>query len=244
MFYIYDVDMTLAESDCKMTDEMANAFRVAMSGQKYFFCSGSALPKMTEQIPADILENAAGLLPVMGGELWRDGEMVYRRDFVWPKGLREDLEQTLANSAYTERTGDHIQDRQTMIAFSTVGKAADMPARKRYEKWENEHNERIAFAALLAEKYPSLHFSIGGKTSIDISEHGNDKSQALKALREYYGNEPVTFFGDRMYEGGNDYPLSEELKIENVEGNNSVSVANPEETLNVLLNLGLKLKAS
>ncbi|MFT7144045.1 MAG: phosphomannomutase [Alphaproteobacteria bacterium] len=239
MFYIYDVDMTLAESDCVMSDEMASVFRTVMAGKIYFFCSGSALPKMTEQIPADIIENAAGLLPVMGGELWKDGELVYRRSFEWPEGLREDLEETLASSAYPERTGDHIQDRQTMICFSTVGKAADMPARKRYEAWEDIHNEREGFAKALAGKYSGLHFSIGGKTSVDISEHGNDKSQALTALRQHYGDDAITFFGDRMYAGGNDYPLSEVLKKEGAK-NISIAVKNPEDTLSKLQELLLQ----
>tara|TARA_R110000868_G_scaffold218576_1_gene468930 strand:- start:79338 stop:80066 length:729 start_codon:yes stop_codon:yes gene_type:complete len=239
MFYIYDVDMTLAESDCCMTDEMADVFRQAMAGKSYFFCSGSALDKMKQQIPEDITENAAGLLPVMGGELWKNGELVYRREFTWPEGLREDLEATLEQSQYPERTGDHLQDRKTMVCFSTVGKAADMPARKRYEAWEEQNREREIFAKELAAKYPSLHFSIGGKTSVDISEHGNDKSQALKAMREYYGDEPVMFFGDRMYEGGNDYPLSEALRLESAQ-NVTVPVQNPEDTMRKLQELLLQ----
>lgn len=233
MYYVFDVDMTLVESDCSMTNEMADVFRRAMHGKAYFFCSGSALPKMKEQIPEDILNEAAGLLPVMGGELYKSGELVYRRKFVWPEGLKEDLEDILKGSKYPERTGDHIQDRKTMICFSTVGKAADMPARKRYEAWENEHKERPIFAAKLAEKYPTLHFSIGGKTSVDISEHGNDKSQALAALREYYGDEAVMFFGDRMYEGGNDYPLAVALENENA-CNVVAPVKNPEDTMEKL----------
>ena len=241
MFYIFDVDMTLAESDCLMTDEMADVFRKAMKNEVYFFCSGSALPKMKEQIPADILEGAAGLLPVMGGELWRENELVYRRNFEWPKGLREDLEEVLKSSEYPERTGDHLQDRKTMVCFSTVGKAADMPARKRYEAWEEKYREREIFAKKLSEKYPSLHFSIGGKTSVDISEHGNDKSQALFAMRKYYGDDAVMFFGDRLYEGGNDYPLSKALEKEEGVKNISIAVKNPEETLLKLKELAIKV---
>lgn len=239
MYYVYDVDMTLAESDCRMSDEMSNTFRRAMLGQTYFFCSGSALPKMKEQIPEDILKGAAGLLPVMGGELWKKDELIYRRKFVWPEGLKEDLELILQQSKYKERTGDHIQNRKTMICFSTVGKAADMPARKRYESWENENEERPGYAKFLGEKYPGLHFSIGGKTSIDISEHGNDKSQALSAIREHYGSESIVFFGDRIYEGGNDFALAEALKVEG-EANLIVPVQNPEDTLEKLKEISLR----
>lgn len=241
MFYVYDVDMTLAESDCMMEDDFAEVFRKAMAGKQYFFCSGSALPKMKMQIPADIIENAAGLLPVMGGELWKNGERVYQRTFEWPEGLEDDLKEILANSKYEERTGDHIQDRETMICFSTVGKAADMPARKRYEAWEDVHNERQGFAEVLRAKYPDLNFVIGGKTSIDISEKGNDKGQVLAALRQYYSAEtPLTFIGDRMWEGGNDYPLmlklEEEAKATGI-ANKVIPVKDPKDTMRVLSEL-------
>lgn len=237
MFYVYDVDMTLAESDCMMTDEFAEVFRKAMAGKQYFFCSGSALPKMRQQIPADIMENAAGWFPVMGGELYRDGERVYQRTFEWPEGLEDDLKEILANSKCPERTGDHIQDRTTMICFSTVGKAADMPARKRYEAWDETAKEREAFAPALREKYPALNFIIGGKTSIDISEKGNDKGQVLAMLRKYYdADTPITFMGDRMFEGGNDYPLEQLIMAEKEErgiANVAVKVLDPADTLRV-----------
>lgn len=244
MFYVYDVDMTLAESDCMMDADFAEVFKKAMVGKQYFFCSGSALPKMKMQIPEDILENAAGLFPVMGGELWKNGERIYQRTFDWPEGLREDLEEILANSKYEERTGDHIQDRETMICFSTVGKAADMPARKRYEAWEDVHNERQEFAKILRAKYPQLNFVIGGKTSIDISEKGNDKGQVLAALRQYYNTEtPITFIGDRMWEGGNDYPLMLKLEAETKSlgtANRCVQVKDPKDTMRVLSEMAAK----
>lgn len=37
MYYVFDVDMTLVESDCSMTNEMADVFRRAMHGKAYFF---------------------------------------------------------------------------------------------------------------------------------------------------------------------------------------------------------------
>ena len=235
MFYIFDVDMTVAESDCEMTDEMKAFFlEFGQKSHKYFFCSGSAIPKMRHQISDAVAEQATALFPNMGGELWVDGERLYQRTFEWPEGLREDLERLLEESEYEERTGDHIQDRTTMVCFSIVGKAADMPARKRYTAWSNEIGDRVKICEELGAKYPTLHFSMGGQTSIDISDLGNDKSQVLPVLRERFGNEPVMFFGDRMQEGGNDYPLAEALKVESGVENVMVPVENPEDTLQKL----------
>lgn len=237
MLYVYDVDMTLAESDCQMTPDFKEVFLKAMEGNKFFFCSGSQLTKMCQQMTDSVMEKAEGWFPCMGGEFYKQGEEVYKRSFVWPQGLNEDLEEILANSKYPERTGDHIQDRGAMVCFSTVGKAANHDQRLAYYAWEDMHQERKDFAADLRLKYPGYLFIIGGKTSIDISMEGNDKGQLLKVLREHYGDEPITFVGDRMFEGGNDWPLAEKLRIEKEERgipNRLFPVKTPTDTMKIL----------
>lgn len=230
MLYVFDVDKTLAESDCMMTEEFANTFRAWSKGKKYCFCSGSALPKMKEQITEDIINNATALFPVMGGELWLNGEMKYQRIFTPPAGFREDVEKAFAESPYPERTGDHIQDRVTMWCISVVGKAANMDQRYAYTAYDNETHERENIVKKLAPKYPELLFSIGGQISIDVSTVGNDKGQVLASLRKYIGDEPVTFCGDRMSEGGNDFPLAQKLKEES-SSNILIPVTGPEDTI-------------
>lgn len=216
MFYVFDVDMTLAESDCMMTEEHAEIFRKWCAGKTFFLCSGSQMDKMKQQVPADILAQAKALFPCVGCELWENGKKVRGHNFSWPEGLREKLEEFLKASTYPteKRTADFIQDRESMVCFSIVGKSAEGEQRHAYTAFDNVEGERERMASELRELFPMLEISIGGQVSMDISDKGMNKSQVLPVMRELYGNEPITFFGDRMNEGGNDYPLAEAMRIE------------------------------
>ena len=59
------------------------------------------------------------------------------------------------------------------------------------------------------EKLPEFEVKIGGTTSIDITPKGMDKAFAIRKLLDYFklGTEDILFFGDAVYENGNDYPV-------------------------------------
>ena len=56
---------------------------------------------------------------------------------------------------------------------------------------------------LFKEKY-NLEALVGGQISLDIQEVGKDKSQVL----DHLDFEKYIFFGDRCFEGGNDYSVA------------------------------------
>lgn len=233
MYYVFDVDMTVALSNRPVSPKMEDVFMQAMAGKDYFFCSGSNLQKMVSQVGEDIANGSAALFPQMGCEMWLNGEAMYQKHFEWPEGLREDLLSIIENSAYPERNGDHLQERGSMLCVSTVGKGSNTEQRDRYTAWENEHQEREAFCKGLREKYPHLEFLVAGQTSVDVAMKGNNKSLVLPALRSYFGDEPIMFFGDKIFEGGNDMPLAKALAAES-DKNCIQKVLNPDETLKIL----------
>ena len=51
-----------------------------------------------------------------------------------------------------------------------------------------------------------LSIALGGQTSFDIGVEGQDKAKAVKVLLES-GFDYVVFFGDALFEGGNDAPI-------------------------------------
>ena len=51
---------------------------------------------------------------------------------------------------------------------------------------------------------------IGGQTGLDISD--GDKSQIL---RDFNPNDTLHFYGDKLKEGENDYPLAHAIEQEN-----------------------------
>lgn len=233
MFYVFDVDMTVALSNRRISDEMADVFMQAMKGKKFFFCSGAQLPKMKQQLTEEMITEATALFPQMGCEMWMNDEVIYKKPFQWPEGLREDVDAIIANSAYPERNGDHLQERGSMICVSTVGKGSDQEQRDRYTAWENEHQEREAFSKEMNAKYPTLEFLVSGQTSVDVAMKGNNKALVLKELRERFGNEPVMFFGDKIFDGGNDMPLAKVL-MEESDANVIQRVTKPEDTMAIL----------
>jgi len=59
------------------------------------------------------------------------------------------------------------------------------------------------------QQFEGLEAAIGGETGIDIYEKGRNKAQLLSHLGEVG---EIHFFGDAIYEGGNDWPLAEAIR--------------------------------
>ena len=82
--------------------------------------------------------------------------------------------------------------------------------REEYMKWDINTNERRDIAARLKDRFPELNVQIGGQTGLDISD--GDKSQIL---RDFNPNDTLHFYGDKLKEGENDYPLAHAIEQEN-----------------------------
>ena len=88
---------------------------------------------------------------------------------------------------------DFQKDEDATIAVS----------RKYAEKWlglSNHSNSNSVFDDITA--------TVGGETGIDIHPTGADKSQVLTDFSYY---DTITFYGDAMFDGGNDWPLATAL---------------------------------
>ena len=70
-------------------------------------------------------------------------------------------------------------------------------------------DERNKIAKSFNKLFPELEARPGGETGIDIAPRGLDKSQILK---DFEDNNKIHFYGDAMFEGGNDKPLADALK--------------------------------
>ena len=108
-------------------------------------------------------------------------------------------------STFPVRTGNHIEKRPGCVNFSIVGRGANMEERSVYKEYDADKNERSDIAARFNDHFPELYAFVGGETGIDISIKGADKSQIL---RDFKQGDDLRFFGDRMEEDGNDYPLA------------------------------------
>ena len=86
----------------------------------------------------------------------------------------------------------------------------------------------------LRKIFPQYEIAVGGSISMDITPNGFGKGQIATHLRKQYPDEKIIFFGDKTFEGGNDYELAQSLlKMSNTQ---VVQVASPEEVLLFLKN--------
>lgn len=113
--------------------------------------------------------------------------------------------------------GERIVYRGSMVNCSPIGRALQeleeaQRNRAMFVEFDRAHQYRECvmtylrgrLARLIEER--GLTIALGGQTSFDIGVLGQDKAKAAKTLIEN-GVERVVFFGDALFEGGNDEPV-------------------------------------
>jgi len=112
---------------------------------------------------------------------------------------------------------DRITFRGSMVNCSPIGRPLiegeqAQRNRARFVQLDNQtryrarmgDQMRLRLAPLIGQR--QLSIALGGQTSFDIGVEGQDKAKAVKVLLES-GFEYVIFFGDALFEGGNDAPI-------------------------------------
>lgn len=105
--------------------------------------------------------------------------------------------------------GEIIEDRLSQITHSALGQLAS--AEKKYEWAEAYKSQRLMFREEVAKRLPDLEVRLGGTTSTDITLPGVDKAYGIRKLLEALelSTDDVLYIGDKLDEGGNDYPVKE-----------------------------------
>jgi HAD superfamily hydrolase (TIGR01484 family) len=90
--------------------------------------------------------------------------------------------------------------------LSTLGQEAPVAEK---EAWDPDNEKKKKLRDLIADKIPQFEVRTGGTTSIDVTKLGIDKAYGMEKLMEILKvtKEEILFFGDRLKEGGNDYPV-------------------------------------
>ena len=77
------------------------------------------------------------------------------------------------------------------------------------ENWDPDNKKKQEIRDYIAPLIPEFEVRVGGVTSIDVTKLGIDKAygmQKLMAILDVEKDE-LLFIGDRLQEGGNDYPV-------------------------------------
>ena len=211
--FIFDVDGTLTPSRRTMTPEFEEFFYQWSRGKKYYLVSGSDLPKMKEQVGVLYLSRAQGLFNCGGNQFYDSKEnLIYENKFKVPQTLLTYLGLQVRLSDTPVMSTNHREDRGSMLNFSVVGRNCTQEERDKYFEWDKEVGERRKIANEIMKGWPELDAVIGGQISIDIVPKGYDKSQVLQHIEDRENADEYIFVGDRIEEGGNDYPLAHILE--------------------------------
>ncbi|KAK9374378.1 eukaryotic phosphomannomutase [Lipomyces chichibuensis] len=178
------------------------------------FVGGSDLVKQQEQLGEDVIHNFDFCFSENGLTAYRLGEKLASQSFInW---IGEDKYRTLvkwilkylADLDLPVVRGTFIEFRNGMINVSPIGRNASTQERLDYQEFDIEHKIREKMVAALKETFPGygLTYSIGGQISFDVFPTGWDKTYCLQHV-EKEGFKTIHFFGDKFFEGGNDYEI-------------------------------------
>ncbi len=238
----FDLDDTLAVTKSPISDEMNATLARLLEHYDVCVISGGSFEQFKKQI-VDRLEvpahklNRLHLMPTCGTRYYRydelntEWELQYAEDLseAQKKKIVEVLEKVSKELGLWEENpaGEIIEDRGSQVTMSALGQQATPEAK--YAWAEKYKDARLVLRDKVAELLPDLEVRIGGTTSTDVTMIGIDKAYGMKKLIEAIdiSKDEILFIGDKLQEGGNDYPVK-------AMGIDTIEVRNHEDTLFVL----------
>jgi len=209
--YIFDVDGTLTPSRQKIDSEFLNFLLNFAKQNDVYLVTGSDRPKTIEQIGKELYFACQRVYNCSGSDVYEKDILIYRDEWTLPSDAEEFLIDELHHSKFPVRTGNHIEKRPGGVNFSVLGRGSEviLEEREEYVKWDINTGERKNIADRFKKRFPEIGCQVGGQTGLDISPLGCDKSQIL---RDFKPIDLIYFFGDKLKEGENDYPLGHAIE--------------------------------
>jgi hypothetical protein len=216
---VFDLDDTLAVSKGKITPRMANCLTSLLAEAEVCIISGGRYEQFQTQVLEELpvepdLFKRLHLMPTCGTRYlrWADNDWheVYAEYLTEAEKTR--IAATLTEGAKflglweTKTWGEIIEDRGSQVTFSALGQRAPIEAKT---AWDQDGSRKRALQQYVSARLPELEVRGGGSTSIDVTRKGIDKAHGIKQLVEQVnvGLDDLLFIGDRLDEGGNDYPV-------------------------------------
>lgn len=222
----FDLDGTLAPSKSHFDPRMVEMFNRLLKKYEVCVISGAKYDLFQHQFLTQITTDPAllaklHLMPTSGTRYYtfQEGKwhLNYAEDFT--PGQKQKiigaLERGLNESGYKESQtyGDTIEDRESQITLSILGQeiVAELgPEGVRIkEEWDPDNSKKMAIRAIVQPLIPEFEVRAAGVTSIDVTQKGVDKAYGMHKLMAANDltKQDILFVGDRIIEGGNDYPV-------------------------------------
>lgn len=224
----FDLDGTLAPSKSPLPDRMAELLDQLL--EQYHVCviSGGKFGQFEKQLLSGLHASPSNLerlhlMPTCGTRYMKYDvakavwETVYAEDFTESekKKIIDTLNKVVDDLGYREKEvyGETIEDRGSQITFSALGQDIvdhlGEEGVKRKEAWDPDNKKKNHIRTVASELLLEFEVRAGGVTSIDITKPGIDKAYGMTKLMDMLqiGKDEIFFIGDRIMEGGNDYPV-------------------------------------
>ena len=238
---VADLDETLTKSKMAMDLEMSELICELLKYKAFAVISGGAYAQFQKQFVGalSISEETAKrlyLLPTCATSMYimKEGQWTSVYTETIPTNIKKeifDAFDTALNEWGFKRPekiyGELIEDRGTQITFSAFGQLAPLELKV---GWDPDSKKRLEIIGHLIKHLPNgYQAKTGGSTSIDVTREGIDKGYGISKIEEKLGyrKSEMIFIGDKIYEGGNDYPVK-------ATGVYCIQVADPEETKGIL----------
>lgn len=215
---IFDLDGTLALSKSPIADSTAMWLVRLLANADVCIISGATYEQMQTQVlghleqPADL--GRLHLMPTCGTQYYRydSGAWIQVYSESLDAATKNDIADVLTQGAHElgltpkQSWGPLIEDRETQITYSGLGQQAPVAAKL---AWDPDGAKKEHLRAYAAERLPDLEVHAGGSTSIDVTRRGIDKAYGVTKLAQQLGLtlKDMLFLGDRLDEGGNDFPV-------------------------------------
>jgi phosphomannomutase len=229
---IADVDETICESCTEVSTEMAESINnLIRSGYTFAFISGTHVKELLRMISSGVKEKHHLLGTTGTNYTLVENDVTHEiYNFSFSKEEKQDIFSAFEklinhyNMISMTTKADQLQDRDSQITLSPLGRNAPLKLKKEYDPDGKKRKKYVEYLNNIIDA-TKFEIKIGGTTSIDITRKGLDKAWGIKKFAEHHNIKlsEILFIGDKIYSGGNDYAASKIVDF--------ISVKNPYETL-------------
>jgi phosphomannomutase len=224
----FDLDGTLAPSKSPADDRMTALLKQLLEKFEVCVISGGKFEQFNKQLLGYMKADPSQLehlhiMPTCGTRYFRydisksEWQKIYAEDFKESekKKIIDALNKGFDDLGYREKKtyGETIEDRGSQVTFSVLGQdivdELGLEGVRIKEEWDPDNKKKNELRDYIAPLIPDFEVRVGGVTSIDVTKLGIDKAYGMKKLMEMLdiSKHEILFIGDRLKEGGNDYPV-------------------------------------
>lgn len=211
--------------------ELRNKVIIGMVG-------GSDLKKQREQLGEGVLDmfdytfSENGLVAYKNRDLIAEASITAHLGEERLQKLINFVLRYVADLEIPVKRGTFIEFRKGMLNVSPIGRNCSQQERCDFEVFDKKAKIRETFVSVLKKEFADygLTYSIGGQISFDVFPAGWDKTYSLQFVDHI---KEIHFFGDKTYEGGNDFEIFTSPRTV------GHSVKNPDETMKICRELFL-----